>query len=260
MEEIRKQEWITEGLVLALIPLLGYFFAFQYESGHALYFKYPKEFIEVGLPQIVIATISLWTGAVMIFMLIESITIAIPKAQRGLADSIIKFLPLAGFFIGAFLVHGWSHAWPFLFVFVLIGIPEFILPLFTQKDKKTYSEKIDADWNAEWRLRESQNSLSWRLLKTIGHKNITLVINIFIAAQLVQTAGEFVASRQIQFFTLNSPSEKVVLRIYNDKLICADVDRNTKILKDGIAILKKDDLGVTNLKIEKVGPLKTKEM
>jgi hypothetical protein len=159
--------------------------------------------------------------------------------------------------MGALLVHGWSHAWPFLFVFILIGIPEFILPLFTQKDKKTYSEKIDADWNAEWRLREAQNSFSWRLFKMVGHKNITLVINIFIAAQLVQTAGEFVASRQIRFFTVISASEKVVLRIYNDKLICADFDRNTKTVKSGISILKKDDLNEAKLKPEKLGPLKT---
>lgn len=257
MDETKKQRWITEGLILALIPVLGYFFAFQYEAGHASYFKYPKELIDIGLPQIVIATITLWTGSLMIFMFIESITMAIPKAQLGLSDSIIKFLPLVGFFMGSLLVYGWERAWPFLLVFFLIGIPEFILPMFTQKDKKTYSEKIDADWDSEWRLREAKNAFSWRLLKMVGHKNIILVINIFIVAQLVQTAGEIVASRQIRFFTMPSAVEKVVLRIYDDKLICADFDRNTKTVKSGISILKMDGSNVTGLKLEMLGPLKT---
>jgi len=260
MDETKKQGWITEGLVLALIPVLGYFFAFQYEAGYASYFKYPKELIDIGLPQIVIATITLWTGAIMIFMFIESITMTIPKAHRGLSDSLIKFLPLAGFFIGSLLVYGWDRAWPFLLVFFLIGIPEFILPLLTQKDRKTYSEKIEADWDSEWRLREAKNVLSWRLLKMIGHKNIILVINIFIVAQLVQTAGEVVASRQIRFFTMSSAAEKVVLRIYNDKLICADFDRKTKTVKSGVAILKPDGSNVTSLKLEMLGPLKMERL
>lgn len=162
--------------------------------------------------------------------------------------------------MGSLLVYGWGRAWLFLVVLFLIGIPEFILPLFTQKDKKTYSEKIDADWDSEWRLREAKNTFSWRLLKSVGHKNIVLVINIFIVAQLVQTAGEVVASRQIRFFTMPSAAEKVVLRIYNDKLICADFDRKTKTVKSGVAILKPDDSNVTSLKLEMLGPLKIERL
>ncbi len=258
MEDIKKQSWITEGFILALIPVLGYFFAFQYESGYASYFKYPKELIVIGLPQIVIATITLWTGALMIFMFIEWITMMIPKTQRALSDSVIKFLPLAGFFIGYISTYGWSRAWPYFIAFFLIGIPEFILPLVTQKDKKTYSEKIEADWDREWMLRETKNTLSWRLSKLFGQKNIVLVINIFICAQLVRTAGEVIASKQNEFFTVPSAAEKVVLRIYNDKLICADFDRKTKIVKIGISILKSDDPNITSLRLENIGPLREK--
>ena len=236
MEE-KKQGWITEGLILASIPVLGYFFAFQYEAGYASYFQYPKELILVGLPQIVLATITLWTGLIILFMLVESITMMLPKTQRSLSDSIIKLLPLVGFFAGSLFVYGWERAWPFLFVFVMIGIPEFILPLFTQKDKKTYSEKIEADWDSEWRLRESKDAFSWRLLRLVGHKNIVLVINIFIVAQLVQTAGEVMASRQMRFFTMSGAPEKVVLRIYDDKFICTYFDRKTKTVGRDISIL-----------------------
>lgn len=255
MNETNRQGWITEGLILALIPVLGYFFAFQYEAGYASYFKYPKELILIGLPQIVIATITLWTGSMVIFMFVESITMMIPKAQRALSDSVIKFLPLVGFFAGSLLVYGWERAWPFLLVFIMIGIPEFILPLFTQKDKKTYSEKIESDWESEWRLRESKDTFSWRLLKLVGHKNIVLVINIFIAAQLVQTAGEVIASRQMRFFTMSSSPEKVVLRIYDDKFICADFERKTKTVGGDRSILNSREQGAFNLKLESIGPL-----
>ena len=257
--EIKKQDWITEGLILALMPVLGYLFAFQYEAGYAVYFNYPKELIEIGLPQIVIAMITLWTGAIMVFMIVDAITMAIPKEQRGLSDSVIRFLPLIGFLVGSLLIYGWGRSWPFLLVFFLMGIPEFILPLFSQRDKKTYSEKIDADWDSEWRLREAKNTLSWRLLKLVGHKNIMLVINIFIVAQLVQTAGELIASRQNRFFTLPNVAEKVVLRIYIDKLICTDFDRKTKAVLGGISILKLEDSSVKGLRVEMLGPLKAEK-
>ena len=257
MGEGKQREWITEGLIIALIPILGYFYAFQYEVGYASYFKYPQELIIIGLPQIVIATMSLWVGIIMIFMFVESITMMIPRAQRGLTDSIIKFLPLVGFFVGSLFIYGWKYAWIFLVVFLLIGISEFILPLFTAKDKKSYSEKIEASWDDEWRLREAKDTISWRLTKFIGHKNVVFVINIFIVAQLIQVFGEVVASRQVKFFTISGSPERAILRIYDDRFICAGFDRKTKIVNGDISVINPKDQSMASLKLESIGPLIT---
>ena len=260
MEDSTKKNWFSEGIILALIPILGYFFAFQYEAGFASYFRYPKEFISIGLPQIVIATVILWTVAMVLFMFMEMITMMIPEKQRGLCDSIFRFLPLTGFFVGSLLAYGWTRAWPFLILFLWMSIPEFILPLFTQKDKKGYSEKIEADWNSEWKLRQTRNTLSWRLVRLFGHKHIIIVINIFLLAQLTHCIGEVSASRQIRFFTTSDVAEKVVLRIYDDKLICAFFDKSTKIVKSNIFVHRSTDQDIKSLKLEMLGPLKTEKM
>ena len=80
MEE-KKQGWITEGLILASIPVLGYFFAFNMRQGMRLIFNILK-LILVGLPQIILATITLWTGLIILFMLVESITMMLRRRSE----------------------------------------------------------------------------------------------------------------------------------------------------------------------------------
>ena len=248
--------WVTEGIALALLPALGYYFVFQYESGYASYFNYPKELIEIGLPQIVIAAGALWIAAVVIFFIFEAITLAISETHRAFYGSIFRLLPFAGFILCQLLAYGWSRTWPVLIIFVLIAFIEFVFPVFNQKGKKDYSEKIQADWDKEWELRQIKNTLSWQLVSRFGHKTISTVINVIIFALFLHSAGEVAASKQISFFTIPSAADKVILKIYGDKLVCAQVDRTTKIIKKEVFLYLMADSDVKSFKLEDIGPLR----
>ncbi|UCH12835.1 MAG: hypothetical protein JSW18_02535 [Candidatus Omnitrophota bacterium] len=252
----KKQIRITEGLILALMPVLGYFFAFQYEAGYAWYFGYPKELISISLPQIVTITIILYIITIILLHIIELLQIDIPKKQHGLCNSIIKLLPIGLISISLLLIYGWQ-TWLILpfGLLSLMGIFMFISPLF-DKDNKTYGEKINAAINDEWELRKEQNTFLWRLSKLIGCKDISfLLLNVFMLALLAQAIGGVVASKQRTFFVIPSVPEMVVLRIYDDKLICTIFSRELKLANDNVAVFRIDDPRISTLRFESLGPL-----
>jgi hypothetical protein len=54
------KSWLTEGVILFLIPVLAYFFAFQYECGYCHTFGLPSYFIKPDLTEILIfATVTM---------------------------------------------------------------------------------------------------------------------------------------------------------------------------------------------------------
>lgn len=256
MDKEGNKDWITEGIVIASVPFLGYLFTFAYESGYAIFFNFPKELINIGLPQIIITISILYVITVILFFHIEALSFLIFKNKSALYQSIIKLLPLFGVSIGYFFIYGWLRALPFIIIFVILGFSEFILPLITQRDKKNYDSKLQAADEADWKFREERGALSVRLIRIFGHKNIMLIINLFLCVNLVQMVGEIAASKKMQFFVIPSSPEKIVLRIYNDNLICTEFNRDTKSFKRGISIYKLTDPQVQNLKLEILGLLK----
>jgi len=254
------KNWITEGIVIALIPFLGYLFTFAFESGYATFFNFPKEFINIGLPQVVITISILYTTAVLLFFGIEFLSFVFFKNEPSLYHNIVSFLPLFGYSIGYFIISGWSAAIPFIILIFILGFSSFIAPLITESDKKDYESKLQAFDKSDWEFREDRGVLSVRLIRMIGHRNIMLIINLFICFGLTQTLGGVLASRQIRFFVIPSKPEKVILKIYGENLICAEFNRKTKNLKSEISIYKSVDPQVQNLKFEILGPLKVQKL
>jgi len=259
MDNQGRKNWISEGVIIASVPFLGYLFTFAYESGYASFFNFPKEYINIGLPQIISTAIILYTITAVLFFPIEGLSFIFFKNKRSMYQSIIKFLPLFGFSVGNFIVYGWIRALPFIILFVILGFSEFIFPLVTQRDKKDYDSKLQAYDEADWKFREERGALSTRLLRIFGHKNIMLIINLFLCVNLTQMAGEISASKKMQFFVIPSSPEKVILRIYGDNLVCAEFDRKTSSLKREISIYKLTDPQAQNLKFEALGPLKVEK-
>lgn len=259
MDNQERKNWITEGIIIASVPFLGYLFAFAYESGYAIFFNFPKELINIGLPQIVIAISILYTASALLFFGIEGLSFVFFKNKPALYHSIVKFLPLFGFAIGYFVIYGWAVAMPFIILVIFLGFSEFIAPLITQRDKRGYENKLQGYDEADWKVREERGAFSVRLLKIFDRKNIMFILNLFICVGLTQMLGEAVASRQVKFFVIPSNPEKVVLRIYSDNLICAEFDREKKILKRGVYFYKLTDPQVQDFKLEPLGQFKVEK-
>ena len=61
-----KKSWVTEGLVIASIPIVAYILTYQFEVGFTSVFKIPREFIKFDLTNILIVTIVLFTTILLV--------------------------------------------------------------------------------------------------------------------------------------------------------------------------------------------------
>jgi len=256
MCEQSKKNWMTEGVMIALIPALGYLFVFAYESGYAKYYHFPLEFINIDLPQIVMSALTLYIVAVIVFFTIEWISFVFFKEHRYLYHTIVRFLPFLGFIVGSIILTDWVRAINITIGLVIIGIQEFVFPLISQKDKNSYEDKLRAYENADWDYRENRGALSWRITSIFGHRNILLVINTVLIFYMIQMAGEIGASRKMLYYTIPNDPEKVVLRIYKNTLICADYDKEAKTVNTTFSVYQLDANSATIMKYEEAGPLK----
>lgn len=258
MNEHKNRNWITDGIIIALVPFLGYLFAFQYESGYAIYFNFPQELISIGLPQIIM-TLSILTVVIMLlFFIVEMLSMIVPGNKRALYRNVINILPITCYSIGYLFAYGFKKAAVFIFLFVIFGFERFVLPLFVYRDKKDYNSKIQADEDATWKFREERNALSVRILRIFGQKEFMIILNLVLCVYFTQMVGEIIASEKNQFIVSSNDPQKVIVRIYGDNAICASFDRKANIIKKDISIYKLASPEVQNMKFEKIEPLRVK--
>lgn len=83
---------------------------------------------------------------------------------------------------------------------------------------------------------------------------VLLVLLLFV--EMPQTFGRIDAKTQIQYLTLESKPDVVVLRIYSDRLICSRYDRLLKTVQNQFTIFKNHSDPPISFYLENVGPLK----
>jgi len=255
-ENDRKKSWITEALVIAAAPLMGYSFAFAFELGYAEYFEIPPELISINLFQIIIFILGTYSICLVLFFFIEMLSFLIPSKYQILRSKLLDIVPLIMFLVGYFLAGGWLRALPFIFLLVIISFSSFILPLISQRNVKGYNAKLEAAEAKDWGMLENNKTFSISLINLFGYKNIIMITNIFLALSLVKMSGEVYASRRVMFPILKGNSEKVILSIYGDNLVCSSFDRQKKEVASTFSVYKLASNDAQNMSQEIIGPIK----
>jgi len=184
------------------------------------------------------------------------IDIRSPIGRSLLRLSIPTLLVMTEFLLYGNVWRPWVSAAGVLVIFVLL---EFGLPLLTQRDKKTYREKLLAQEAHEDKI----DSLPTRLARLLGIPSYWLLLGVFLGVWLFHVAGDAQARRQKEFLVIASTPECVVLRIYGDELICAPFNRATKEVQPSFSIIKYANSASEprlQLSLEKVGPLKLADL
>jgi hypothetical protein len=127
----------------------------------------------------------------------------------------------------------------------------FLLPLQTQRNKKTYLDKLEAQDQSEAQIQNLFGYVGQR----IGGGVVVVFTWLVILAFTYNTVGQAIAQGQHQFLVTNTAPAMVVLRIYGDKMICAPFDRNKKEVKRSLVILEVAQDPDLVLSLEAVGPL-----
>ena len=251
-----KRSIISEGFIIAFIPIAAYVIAFIYEHGYTSYFGIPWELINISLTNVLILAAALLFISLFLFQIIVLINTMLSLWNnvliRWLKNHLMLFM---SFLILIIIARDWKLTCFLLaFLFLIFIIPDIILPIFPW-DKSTYFQRLCALEKKELEEKKKK-SITLDLAEYLGRETILFYILFCFIAISAHALGGVNAQKQGSFFILKEPSEKVVLRIYGDNLICNTFTRGTNILKRELLIKKIGSDTEMLLQYEKVGPFK----
>lgn len=245
---------LTEGILLASVPVIGYWCAFLYELGYCFYFDIPSFFVEVGLISVMPAILGLLTVIVFIYFIAESIFMTPFRGLPASLKSIFRRIAyIASFIVGYGIIMRYAFSMVVSLVILVIAIFclfQFVSPLITQHKTKGYLAKLDA---------AHKDYLRYDTLLDIGVQKIgrTLFIfffSIYLLSILAFFSGGCRARFQDNFIVLSGTPELVVLKKYDSYFIVAVLNRSSKSFSAEYKLLPVDkDLSL--FKLERVGPL-----
>ena len=264
--------WLSEGIVLAAIPILAYLLTYLYEISYGAFFDIPWKLVSVNPATLVVVLVVFLPGVVLLVLYIASGAIPLLLALGALQgtkilrfvlrrwpDSAVTisrllyrlkvrvrlrrfvrevFLPMILILVCLLITYSFR---PAVLVPVGLGFIELVVFVGYQFLRDVFGER--------------QTSLSGS--RTIGRRlrvSVLELVNYFaFLLILAWGAGHFFARDTVKFLVPLSSPNTVVLDIYGDKLIVAPFNRATKAVQPEFKILTPESAG--ELWLEKVGRL-----
>ena len=221
-----RKRWLTEGIILALIPIAGYALCFAYQAGYAAFFHIPLELIEITIPQILIAIA--WLAGIVFFTLLFFNAVYECLSARTKQHFIFKRIRNYSFmFVMLFVFFclfplQWKQWIGFVICIPLLLFMEFVPPLLLEKGKLTYKEKLKSYW--QWSSESSRKSLIAEIHDKYGADTIGFVMGFAMLLSFSYSAGEAVATHKAYYMVDHSKTNTVVVAIYNNKYVEAPFD------------------------------------
>jgi hypothetical protein len=247
---------ITEGIIIAGVPVISYWFAFIYQFGYCKYFEVPAEFIEVNIQSFFICIIGVASifGFIVvygspIFSIFKIVPDVIGRKFRSLGISFflmatysfVSKIPTKSFIIMALSLYSFL-----LFI-------EFILPLFSHKEKNSYIEKLEAAEN----LDHKHESIMDAFAKKIGFSVYIALFYASLVSMFILFLGAYEAKSTSKFMVVNNGS-KVVIKKYGEQFLLAHFNKAEKCISPSFSI-EKIDSGLGEFSYELVGHIVVKE-
>ena len=250
--------WLSEGLLIAAIPILGYSLAFAYEVGFATVFGIPIEFLTFELTKIltVAGLLTILSPLVLLVGFIPAFLFRHSNLISRLVSPYIPSLIMIGILLYLHLTR-WQEWITLVVVMGVFAAVDFGAPLVTQRGKATYSEKLLAE-NKEFR-KQLAGTIIHNLVNRVGRTGLMAVLVVWLTVYSAYSVGRAQAFDQTHFLVPSTSPEWVVLRIYGDKVIIAPLDRTSGGVQKSFGILKLGEDPSLVLSREKVGPLHIQE-
>ncbi len=250
-----SRRWLSEGLLLAGLTALSYAVTFAYEAGYSTYFGIPKQLIAVNLTTMLIAAGSLLGAMVMVYSIANFLWMLSPKQDDLVSFVVRRYIKIVIIcFIAVLpLIRHWQAWLTFLAVILVIAFFEFVFPLITQRKKSTYAEKLREQENIEQRVKVH---LLWHVIDLkYGRWLVTTLVYVYIGITFAYNFGRQYAESREEFFVAVNQNNSVILAIYDDTLVTAEVNHETKSLIGPISVTKLDNIKNLVIMKERVGPL-----
>ncbi|HLQ64429.1 MAG TPA: hypothetical protein VK201_06950 [bacterium] len=248
---LRTRGWLTEGIVLAAIPVMAYVLAFGFEYGYYIAYRFPQELISVDLNRVFVAGVIFLAG-VLFVVILATLALALLPSDHPLARAVAQALTFVLLYLVFLTYEGRFDVFGKILGLALVAylLYKFAVPVVTQRDVVGYVHKYQHQEEAK----QLHPTLLRAMLHAIGPLPATILAYFCIAVILSVTLGWYLATEQVYYFVVAGPPEQVVLRIYGDSLILAQLDRPSRQILRQYTVLRRTTATVT-LREERIGPL-----
>lgn len=234
--EHRKEYWLSEAILLAIVTAVAYLGAFCYEFDYANFFGIPTHFIEISILKIIISLCLVAYFALLVLGTSSFLWMFLPKKYDKISS---VGLPVVLFFVLLLIMN--IDIW----IKVILGATGFLMGGYMTA---THQEK------------KGKRLFDRILEKTLGEKLAsyvkkgTLYLIVFITISF--SVGKATAAWQKKFMVSEDLTQTVVLRKYGEILICAPFDSETREIKGQFIIRRMTEISDLRFTVQSVGPLK----
>ena len=242
---------LTEGLVVAGIPAVGYWLAYLYELGYSRFFRIPVSYIRVDLGTVIGATLGMLGSLMFVYIFVSVLFISIWNyINKTIRYNLIHLMMITLFFTVMGIIAP-RNSYIAIFIFWLFFVfVEFGYPLITQRKTKGYINKIQAQQD----LDSTAGTLT-NIIMTRSPRIFALVFLLYLFSMAAWLTGGVTARFETEFWAPEGDSPLVVVRHYGDTLIAARYFPNSKTLSGEVVIMPAEGSSPTRLRLVKVGPL-----
>ncbi len=240
-------DWVSNGTIIAVVPIVSYYITYKYEKGYLSYFHIPEYFISIS-PEIFFKVFSTLIAILLVIIFYTSWIIGSWPSKH--KDKLPVFAPLIVSFL--FLALFWYLHAKWITIFMLfLGFSTviicYILPFFL-KNNKAYTE------NVQNMLNDSTNLLIDKIFNVLGAPvYIILIIAILLLPVIANQAGEYDASNQREFSYIKYENENFALvKIYGGKVLLVSFDITNKKFRKKYLMLDSGELNKYPLEIIEV--------
>jgi len=234
--EHRKEYWLSEAILLAIVTAVAYLGAFCYEFGYANFFGIPTHFIEISILKIIISLCLVAYFALLVLGTSSFLWMFLPKKYDKISS---VALPVVLFFVLLLIMN--IDIW----IKVIFGATGFLMGGYMTATHQEKKGKRLFD-------RILEKTLGEKLASFVRKGTLFLILFITIAFSV----GKGTASWGKKFMVLEDLPQTVVLRKYGEILICAPFDSETREIKGQFIIRRMPEMSKLRFSVQSVGPLK----
>ncbi len=253
-----KKSLITEGLIIATVPVIGYLYAYLFYAGNFKVFKIPIDLISIT-PTTIFVVAGIIMGLFFTILQLSSFVLMFFPARNHdnpILQSVSKFSVFMILLIALLIIYGgdWEKYIYYVVGMFFIAFFEFIFPLITQRGKGNYKDKLIVQHEVERKVRLPLIDDIADRLNYLDRSKFELLIYLVFSLFLTYNAGIANAEKQKKFLELED-TNNIVLNISGDRLILSSYNSN-KELSDFFQVTTRDNIIGKNLRLKEIGPLK----
>jgi hypothetical protein len=218
------------------MPFLGYCYAFAFEFGYLHHFGFPYWLIHLSLQQVIVA-ISLLVFVVLLSSVVFTLLPERTRYPAFLAIQNAQLLPL--FLSFRELDWRWLPTMPDWAKLILLATAFALIVYLSRLVARRLTSALE------------RASARYRIAKPAM---VLVIISLTLAPLSLYGIGTFIAQEQVWYEVVASPERCVVIRGYDENVICAPFDPASHAVDRRFRILEATS-ATTEFSLDSIGPL-----